>query len=64
MFYKHSHHSSRFTTLNEESYNQETCDAKSHRPSRMFASTSLSLYNRPYLYSKSIPKSLIEEGNI
>ncbi|CAD8160838.1 unnamed protein product [Paramecium pentaurelia] len=62
MFYKHSHHSSRFTTLNEESYNQETCDAKSHRPSRMFVSTSLSLYNRPYLYSKSIPKSLIEEG--
>ncbi|CAK71966.1 unnamed protein product (macronuclear) [Paramecium tetraurelia] len=62
MFYKHSHHSSRFTTLNEESDNQETCDARSYRPSTTLASTSLSLYNRPYLHTKSIPKSLIEEG--
>ncbi|CAD8078831.1 unnamed protein product [Paramecium sonneborni] len=62
MFYKHSYHSSRFTTQIEESQSQETMDVKQQRPFRRFVSTSLSLYNRPYLYTRSIPKSLIEEG--
>ncbi|CAD8073819.1 unnamed protein product [Paramecium sonneborni] len=62
MYFRHSYHSSRFTTQIEELYNQETIDFKSERPFRSFVSSSLSLHNQPYLYTKSIPKSLIEEG--
>ncbi|CAD8180214.1 unnamed protein product [Paramecium octaurelia] len=62
MFVKQSYHTTRFTTQFDEQSIVEMRESSKLKHYRMTTSTSLNYSRRPFIHTKSIPKSLIDEG--